>query len=137
MIMRIIIVFLILFITYISREELPFCWFIFIFIKSDKQNRLYKKILYNCAGRCTLGRLFGIRVAARPCAWRYAIAHCMTDKFHVTNCWQSSHMTRRTAEGQNMELTSHLFEEWTRLLMNPRFNMSRSKGWDPLGFDSK
>ena len=22
-----------------------------------------------CAGRCTLGRLFGIRVAARPCAW--------------------------------------------------------------------
>ena len=90
-----------------------------------------------CAGRCTLGRLFGIRVAARPCAWRYAIAHCMRDKFHVTNSWQSSHMTRRTAEGQNMELASHLFEEGTRLLMNPRFNMSRSKGWDPLGFDSK
>ena len=36
-----------------------------------------------------------------------------------------------------MELTSHLFEEWTRLLMNPRFNMSRSKGWEPLGFFSK
>ena len=36
-----------------------------------------------------------------------------------------------------MELASHLFEEGTRLLMNPRFNMSRNKGLDPLGLYSK
>ena len=27
-----------------------------------------------CAGRCTLGRLFGLRDAARPRTWRYALA---------------------------------------------------------------
>lgn len=36
-----------------------------------------------------------------------------------------------------MELASYLFEEATRLLINPRSNMSRSKGWEPLGFYSK
>ena len=43
-----------------------------------------------CAGRCTLGRLFGHRDAARPRTCRYVIAHGMTDKVHVTNSWQSS-----------------------------------------------
>ena len=43
-----------------------------------------------CAGRCTLGRLFGLTDAARPRTWRYVIAHCMRDKVHVTNSWQSS-----------------------------------------------
>lgn len=49
----------------------------------------------------------------------------------------STRMSRRTAEGQRMELASYLFEEATRLLINPRLNMSRSKGWEPLGFFSK
>ena len=44
---------------------------------------------------------------------------------------------KRTAEGKRMELASYLFEEATRLLINPRLNMSRSKGWEPLGFYSK
>ena len=43
-----------------------------------------------CAGRCTLGRLFGLRGAARPRARRYAIAHGIRDKVYVTNSWQSS-----------------------------------------------
>ena len=43
-----------------------------------------------CAGRCTLGRLFGLRGAARPRARRYAIAHGIRDKVHVKNSWQSS-----------------------------------------------
>ena len=43
-----------------------------------------------CACRCTLGRLFGLRDAARPRTCRYVIAHGMTDKVHVTNSWQSS-----------------------------------------------
>ena len=43
-----------------------------------------------CAGRCTLGRLFGLRGAARPRARRYAIAHGIRDKVHATNSWQSS-----------------------------------------------
>ena len=43
-----------------------------------------------CAGRCTLGQLFGLRGAARPRARRYAIAHGIRDKVHVTNSWQSS-----------------------------------------------
>ena len=42
------------------------------------------------AGRCTLGRLFGLRDAARPRNRRYAIAHCMRDKVRVINSWQSS-----------------------------------------------
>jgi hypothetical protein len=33
-----------------------------------------------CAGRGVLGRLFGLRDAARPRTWRYVIAHCMRDK---------------------------------------------------------
>ena len=41
-------------------------------------------------GRCTLGRDFGLRDAARPRTCRYVIAHGMTDKVHVTNSWQSS-----------------------------------------------
>ena len=41
-----------------------------------------------CAGRCTLGRLFGLRGAARPRARRYAIAHGIRDKVYVTNSWQ-------------------------------------------------
>ena len=49
----------------------------------------------------------------------------------------SRRMSRHTAEGKRMELASYLFEEATRLLINPRFNMSRSKGWEPLGFYSK
>ena len=49
----------------------------------------------------------------------------------------SRRMSRHTAEGKRMELASYLFEEATRLLINPRFNMSRSKGWEPLGFFSK
>ena len=44
----------------------------------------------HCAGRCTLGRLFGHRDAARPRTCRYVITHGMTDKVHVTNSWQSS-----------------------------------------------
>ena len=32
-----------------------------------------------CAGRGILGRLFGLREAARPRTWRYVIAHCMRD----------------------------------------------------------
>ena len=43
-----------------------------------------------CAGRCTLGRLFGLGDAARPRTWRYAIAHCIRDKVHITNSWQLS-----------------------------------------------
>ena len=43
-----------------------------------------------CAGRCTLGRLFGLTDAARPRTWRHVITHCMRDKVHVTNSWQSS-----------------------------------------------
>ena len=43
-----------------------------------------------CAGRCTLGRLFRLTDAARPRTWRYVITHCMRDKVHVTNSWQSS-----------------------------------------------
>ena len=43
-----------------------------------------------CAGRCTLGRLFGLRDAARRRNCRYDIAHCMRDKVHVTNSWQFS-----------------------------------------------
>ena len=43
-----------------------------------------------CAGRGILGRLFGLREAARPRTWRYVIAHRMRDKVHVTNSWQSS-----------------------------------------------
>ena len=42
------------------------------------------------AGRCTLGRLFGLRDAARRRNCRYDIAHCMRDKVHVINSWQSS-----------------------------------------------
>ena len=42
------------------------------------------------AGRCTLGRLFGLTDAARPRTWRYVIAHGIRDKVHVTNSWQSS-----------------------------------------------
>ena len=49
----------------------------------------------------------------------------------------STRMSRRTAEGQRMEPASYLFEEATRLLINPRLYMSRSKGWEPLGFYSK
>ena len=33
-----------------------------------------------CAGRGILGRLFGLRDAARPRTWRYVIAHCLRDK---------------------------------------------------------
>jgi hypothetical protein len=43
-----------------------------------------------CAGRGVLGRFFGLREAARPRTWRYAIAHCIRDKVHITNSWQSS-----------------------------------------------
>ena len=43
-----------------------------------------------CAGRCTLGRDFGLRDAARPRTCRYVIVHGTTDKVHVTNSWQSS-----------------------------------------------
>ena len=43
-----------------------------------------------CAGRCTLGRLCGLREAAQPRTWRFVIAHCMRDKVLVTNSWQSS-----------------------------------------------
>ena len=43
-----------------------------------------------CAGRGILGRLFGLREAARPRTWRYAIAHCIRDKVHITNSWHSS-----------------------------------------------
>ena len=43
-----------------------------------------------CAGRCTLGRLFGLTDAARPRTLRYFITHCMRDKIHVTNSWQTS-----------------------------------------------
>ena len=43
-----------------------------------------------CAGRGILGRLFGLRDAARPRTWRYVIAHCIRDKVHITNSWQSS-----------------------------------------------
>ena len=43
-----------------------------------------------CAGRGILGRFFGLREAARPRTWRYAIAHCIRDKVHITNSWQSS-----------------------------------------------
>ena len=43
-----------------------------------------------CAGRRTLGRLFGLRDAARPRTWRYAIVHGIRDKVHITNSWQSS-----------------------------------------------
>ena len=43
-----------------------------------------------CAGRCTLGRDFGLRDAARPRTYRYVIVHGTTDKVHVTNSWQSS-----------------------------------------------
>ena len=42
------------------------------------------------AGRCTLGRVFGLTDAAQPRTWRYVIAHGMADKVHVTNSWQSS-----------------------------------------------
>ena len=38
--------------------------------------------------RCSV--LFGLRGAARPRARRYAIAHGIRDKVHVTNSWQSS-----------------------------------------------
>ena len=37
-----------------------------------------------CAGRGVLGRFFGLRDAARPRTWRYAIAHGIRDKVHVT-----------------------------------------------------
>ena len=43
-----------------------------------------------CAGRGILGRLFGLREAARPRTWRYVIAHGIRDKVHITNSWQSS-----------------------------------------------
>ena len=43
-----------------------------------------------CAGRGILGRLCGLRDAARPRTWRYVIAHCIRDKVHITNSWQSS-----------------------------------------------
>ena len=43
-----------------------------------------------CAGRGVLGRFFGLREAARPRTWRYAIAHCIRDKVHITNSWHSS-----------------------------------------------
>ena len=43
-----------------------------------------------CADRGILGRLFGLRDAARPRTWRYVIAHCIRDKVHITNSWQSS-----------------------------------------------
>ena len=36
------------------------------------------------AGRGVLGRFFGLREAARPRTWRYAIANCMRDKVHIT-----------------------------------------------------
>ena len=42
------------------------------------------------AGRCTLGRLFGLRDAARPRTWWYAIVHGIRDKVRITNSWQSS-----------------------------------------------
>ena len=34
------------------------------------------------AGRCILGRLFGLRGAARPRTWRYAITHGMKNKVY-------------------------------------------------------
>ena len=43
-----------------------------------------------CDGRGILGRLFGLREAARPRTWRYVIAHGIRDKVHITNSWQSS-----------------------------------------------
>ena len=43
-----------------------------------------------CAGRCTLGRLFRLRDAARPRTWWYAIVHGIRDKVRITNSWQSS-----------------------------------------------
>ena len=43
-----------------------------------------------CADRGILGRLFGLREEARPRTWRYVIAHCIRDKVHITNSWQSS-----------------------------------------------
>ena len=43
-----------------------------------------------CAGRGILGRLFGLREEARPRTWRYVITHCIRDKVHITNSWQSS-----------------------------------------------
>ena len=44
----------------------------------------------HCAGRGILGRLFGLKDDARPRTWRYAIAHSIRDKVHITNSWQSS-----------------------------------------------
>ena len=39
-----------------------------------------------CAGRGILGRLFGLREAARPRTWRYVIAHRMRDKVAPASC---------------------------------------------------
>ena len=44
----------------------------------------------HCAGRGILGRHFGLKDDARPRTWRYAIAHSIRDKVHITNSWQSS-----------------------------------------------
>ena len=43
-----------------------------------------------CADRGILGRLFGLRDAARPRTWLYVIVHGTRDKVHITNSWQSS-----------------------------------------------
>ena len=43
-----------------------------------------------CADRGILGRLFGLKDAARPRTWLYGFVHGIRDKVHITNSWQSS-----------------------------------------------
>ena len=69
-----------------------------------------------CAGRCTLGRLFGLTDAARPRTWRHVITHCMRDKVHVTNSWQSSRrcpvlMLLFLCMGWNFDAVRHISRE--------------------------
>ena len=54
-----------------------------------------------CAGRCTLGRLFGLRGAARPRARRYAIAHGIRDKVHVKSLAVQPHMCKETINSRS------------------------------------
>ena len=73
-----------------------------------------------CAGRGILGRLFGLREEARPRTWRYVIAHCIRDKVHITNSWQSSRKKDRfwSARSSVMRLFTQTRPRWE--LLNKR-----------------
>ena len=77
-----------------------------------------------CAGRGILGRLFGLREAARPRTWQYVITHGISvtirDKVHITNSWQSSRKKDRfwSARSSVMRLFTQTRPRWE--LLNKR-----------------